>query len=57
MNLEVSSTFGKGCTSQRFLKIRFIFPKKFLKIKIPGRAIKCKLLFVNLVAGRGELGG
>ncbi|KXB81167.1 hypothetical protein HMPREF1862_00892 [Varibaculum cambriense] len=40
MNLEISSTFGKGCTSQRFLKIFFIFSKKFLKIKIPGRSNK-----------------
>lgn len=37
MNLEVSSMFGKGCTSQGFLKIYFIFSKKFLKAKTTGR--------------------
>ena len=40
MNLEVSSMFGKGCTSQGFLKIYIIFSKKFLKAKIAGRGNK-----------------
>lgn len=40
MNLEVSSMFGKDCSSKRFLNDFSIFPKKFLEIKIPGSGNK-----------------
>lgn len=36
MNLEVASTFGKDCSSKRFLKDFSIFPKKFLEAKSAG---------------------
>lgn len=40
MNLEVAYTFGKDCSSKRFLKDFSIFPKKFLETKTPGSSNK-----------------